>query len=120
MSFTSFFLRPNVYLLCGAMLVVTDERCHAVLTPFCRGLKPGSTGRGTRIPPFRVLRPESLADSGALLLYFSTLRPMAFGVFRLLPSLGYGLTVVAVLCPVGAREERPAADRASLHRVLAE
>ena len=22
------------YLLCNAMLVVTDERCHAVLTPF--------------------------------------------------------------------------------------
>ena len=108
------------YLLFDAMLVVTDERCHVLLTPFWYDLKPGSAVWYVRIPPLRVLRPESLADSGTLLVYRSTIRPAAFGVLRLLPTLGCGSAIVAVFRPVGAREERPAADCAPLHGVLAE
>ena len=102
------------------MLVVTDERCHVLLTPFSYGLKPGSAVRGVRIPPLRVLRPESLADSGTLLFYRSTIRPASFGVLRLLPPLSYGLAIVAVFRPVRAGDKRPAADRAPLHGILAE
>ena len=101
------------------MLVVTDERCHALRPPFCHGLKPGSAGRGVRIPPHRVLHPESLADSGTSLFYFSTLRPISFGILRLLLSQGNDLAIVAVFRPVGAGKKRPAADRAPLHGVLA-
>ena len=119
-SFMSFFLRPNVYLLCDAMLIVTDEQCHAVIPPFCHGLKPGSAVSGVRIPPLRVLHPESLANSGTLLFYRSTIRPASFGVLRLLLTLDYDFAVIAVFRPVGARKERPAADRAFLHGVLAE
>ena len=116
----SFFLRPNSYLLCDAMLIVTDEQCHAVIPPFCHGLKPGSAVSGVRIPPLRVLRPESLANSGALLVYRSTIRPASFGVLRLLPTLGYDPAIVTIFRPVGAGEKRFAANRAPLHGVLAE
>ena len=102
------------------MLVVMDERCHVLFPPFYHGLKPGSAVRGVRIPPLRVLRPESLADSGTLLVYRSTLRPMPLGVLRLLPPLGYGFAIVAVFRPVGAGKERLAAKGAPPHGVLAE
>ena len=72
------------------------------------------------MPPRRVLHPESLADSRTLLFYRSTIRPAAFGVLRLLPSLGYGSAIVAIFRPVGTGEKRSAADRAPLHGVLAE
>ena len=114
------FPTTQCYLLCSAMLVVMDERCHVLLTPFWYDLKPGSAGRGAGILPLRVLRPESLADSGTLRFYFSTLRPMPFGVLSLLPPLGYGFAIVTVFRPVGAGDKHSAADRALLHGVLAE
>ena len=83
-------------------------------------IKPDFAGGNGRIPPLRVLRPESLADSGTLLVYRSTIRPASFGVLRLLPPQRYDLAIVAIFRPVGAREKRLAADRAPLHDILAE
>ena len=91
-----------------------------MIPPFCHGVKPESAVSGVRIPPLRVLHPESLADSGTLLVYRSTLRPMAFGVLSLLPPLGYGSAIVTVFRPVRAGDKRLAAEGAPLHSVLAE